>query len=275
MLSIADVTVGNIKRTGDGSRDALTSSAFLMFDPPSWRALPSPGGLPGWHESSDEDDDDDDSVDPRRNYRSFNRRREADVMKEPSLVGAIITEHGPMVVGNGAYSKLFGRKSIRDWLTVTDLALAVVVLETHCNQWKRLARDEARTGSRMESEEAIGKVKGVRFPGGLNGKAARERYEGLVLYFQAKLYDLKSSEARATMASVQEEVNRRVRKQEQALTPELPGEHSTLTQALQQEGLTQSMERHRELMQSADESSQDKKWAVARVMLAIAERNKW
>ena len=257
----------------DGSfRFELVSSSFLQYDPKDWLALPHRfSTMPGWHESSDEEEEDVDSVDPRSNYRSFERRRESDLVNQPTHLASVIVNYCPLVAGPRSHSKLFGRKAFKEWMTVTDLAFTVMVLETYVNKWNRIALNDATSGKKIDGSKKVG---GVRRFGGIEGTEARERYDSLVLYFQSKLYNAKSAEARANVDSLQAEVDRLVKEKENQLTPDLPvgpnGEPATLTQVLQQEGLSQSMQRHQDMMESAEESQQDIKWAVGRVIIAVA-----
>ena len=90
----------------------------------------------------------------------------------------------PLVVDNSkeAWEAMMKNTPIEEYVTPSDLAFVVLVLEHHIMKWRQLALFKLETGKLM-SEDASRDVPGLLYPDGIAGKDEKRRFDALSLCF--------------------------------------------------------------------------------------------
>ena len=104
---------------------------------------------------------------------------------------------------------LFTHRPMNEWVTPSDLAFVVFVLEHHVTKWKQLALYRVETGAFMSDEQSRS-VKGLKYKGGIAGEDGKRRFDNLLVYFFTHFYGCGGEQATTNMEVLQEAVNRLV-----------------------------------------------------------------
>lgn len=110
-------------------------------------------------------------------------------------------------IGGCPWECLRKQRPIPDYVTSSDIAFTVLVLEQHVVKWKKLAAHCREHGHDM-GEELSRNVSGLLYPGGIAGAEAKRRFCSLHKYFQTLFFSPNCSKAQRNMANLQQEVNR-------------------------------------------------------------------
>jgi hypothetical protein len=114
----------------------------------------------------------------------------------------IVINFAPFVTGTSgecsAWEGLRDNKPINSYMTSSDLAFLFLISEHHFHKWKHLGQyRKANNGADMP-QSMCQKSYGLLYPGGIAGKAAKERYKDLHVHFH-KTFFVDSPEARENM----------------------------------------------------------------------------
>jgi hypothetical protein len=101
---------------------------------------------------------------------------------------------------------LFTHAPVKEWMTASDLAFVVFILEHHVTKWRRLAAYRVQTRAFMSDEQSRS-VKGLKYTGGIAGEDGKRRFDNLLVYFFTHFYGCGGEQATTNMEVLQETVN--------------------------------------------------------------------
>lgn len=100
---------------------------------------------------------------------------------------------------------------LQDYMTHSDLSLAVLVLEHHVMKWRHLLQVEQETG-KPPSDEYSRKARGLLYDDGIAGEEAKRRFDTLCIYFYTNFYATSCPDATRSMNCLQNILDVAVRK---------------------------------------------------------------
>ena len=92
---------------------------------------------------------------------------------------------------------------IRNYVTPSDLAFGVLVLEHHLSKWRQQVQYKLETGGRRLSGEAARNLNGLVYHGGIAGEDAKRRFDSLAVYFFLNYYSGIGSDDELNMSRLQ------------------------------------------------------------------------
>ena len=94
---------------------------------------------------------------------------------------------------------------LKDYVTVSDLAFAVLVLEHHMCCWRDATRSRLKSSGMVNPEEiSMGSfAAGLLYEGGIAGRDAKRRHDALCVYFFLNFYSDVKPEAEGNMRNLQ------------------------------------------------------------------------
>jgi hypothetical protein len=104
---------------------------------------------------------------------------------------------------------LFPHTPMKEWVTPSDLAFVVFILEHHVTKWRHLAAYRVQTGAFMSDEQSRS-IKGLKYTGGIAGEDGKRRFDNLLVYFFTHFYGCGGEQATTNMEVLQEAVTRLV-----------------------------------------------------------------
>ena len=110
------------------------------------------------------------------------------------------------------WESMLADRPLPEYMTHSDLALAVLVLEHSLMKWRHLIQVEQETG-KQPSDEYCKNARGLLYDDGIAGEEAKRRFDALSIYFYLNFY-ADSAEATRSMSSLQNILGIAVRKDE-------------------------------------------------------------
>ncbi len=108
------------------------------------------------------------------------------------------------------WTSMLAGTPLGQYMTHSDLALAVLILEHSLMKWRHLLQVEQETGE-PPSKEYCKNARGLLYDDGIAGEEAKRRFDALSIYFYNNFYG-SSPEATRSMSSLQNILNVAVRK---------------------------------------------------------------
>ena len=145
------------------------------------------------------------------------------------LLAWLVRHFVPLVVEDSkeAWLAMMANTPIEEYVTPSDLAFVVLVLEHHIMKWRQLALFKLETGKLM-SEEASRGVPGLLYPDGIAGKDAKRRFDALSLYFYMNFYRSPACPGQVdNMSRLQDLVNKMAKDDAVTLTDHVNGWNGT------------------------------------------------
>ena len=109
------------------------------------------------------------------------------------------------------WESMLAGKPLTEYMTHSDLALVVLILEHSLMKWRHLLQVEQETGERP-SKEYCKTARGLLYDDGIAGEEAKRRFDALSIYFYNNFYATSSPEATRNMSSLHNILGVAVRK---------------------------------------------------------------
>lgn len=131
----------------------------------------------------------------------------ADLNKpEPiQIIAWAIRHFGPLVKDypEDAWKKMMTNTPIKDYITPSDLAFIILVLEHYLSKWRRLVQFKLENGGRKMSEEDARRLEGLLYEGGIADEPAKRRFDSLQVYFYLQFYSGMTTDTNINMTRLQ------------------------------------------------------------------------
>ena len=109
-----------------------------------------------------------------------------------------------------AWTKMMQKVPLKQYVTTSDLAFAVLVLEHHLVRWRKLVQFKLESGGRSMCEDLARTIGGLLYHEGIAGEEAKRRFDSLNVYFFLKFYNEADEESRLNMTRLQHIVDKGV-----------------------------------------------------------------
>ena len=135
----------------------------------------------------------------------------ADLSKDATLdtLSWIICHYVPLVADEPRvfWQSMLAEKPLDQYMTNSDLAFAVIVLEHYMMNWRRLIHYKWETGHFPPSAYCK-QTSGFLYKNGIGGEDAKKRYETLCLYFFSSFSNTTCPTKQQNLARLQSKLNR-------------------------------------------------------------------
>lgn len=125
----------------------------------------------------------------------------------------IIRHFVPLIVEQPKFfwESLLSGRPLNQYMTTTDLAFTILVLEHHMMQWHRLVLFQLETG-KIPSAQCIDHTDGLLYKGGIAGREAKQRFDNLNVYLYRNFCTNDCPQRQSNLSRLQRKVAELVRK---------------------------------------------------------------
>ena len=129
-----------------------------------------------------------------------------------AILAWVVRHFAPIVSENPkeAWTKMMQKVPLKLYVTTSDLAFAVLVLEHHLVRWRKLIQFKLESGGRSMCEDLARTIGGLLYHEGIAGEEAKRRFDSLNVYFFLKFYNEADEESRLNMTRLQHVVDKGV-----------------------------------------------------------------
>ena len=114
-----------------------------------------------------------------------------------AIVAWVVHHFAPIVSENPkeAWTKMMQKVPLKLYMTTSDLAFAMLVLEHHLIWWRKLIQFKLESGRRSMCEDLARTIGGLLYHEGIAGEEAKRRFDSLNVYFFLKFYNRRGEQA--------------------------------------------------------------------------------